>query len=626
MTNPHGRRIQARRATAILAWGTMVLLAILLRYARVEGLIRSQVWEPAAMILSAFVAFLSLFCWLLFSPQRGTSTDESPALFFAGMLTLIPPSFIAWYLMPPSSPLRAWVALGVLIFGVLAILSPVPEELFRIPRDRRSYLRPVTDATLSMLDVDAPVARFDDIVPRTVFRLTGQEPVAPERKAPAEARDPWLDPFRGTGRRMSRVVPGGRAANTSDLPDAGSGKAPVPVPRALAEQYPIEESVPLSESQRGVASSPDIGGVQSALRVSATPNPTSIPALPLNAMQATASAVAEPREGARHGASVETGWEERVGGAGEHAGSRPDVSVRRPLRDPEVANRAKSDLQRTESLNPGSLNPGKDSVSESVSRGKAAGASNAGHSTPASAPMGPVGAPLTTATAAKAATGAIATAAGIGFGMASAGAARAASLMKSVVRRPEESRQAERPSSGPAVPAYHSKQEIVEAEKVAESPANLVAGAEVSTKLRELDRMLRDEFKELDEDIEGDRVEHLAGAGVTSAENGLAVGEQSDSIRLERTTDEFGGEMIEGTGTAIFAVGQKRVHLHVALSPPMAGVPLVECEPVGEESLRVRVALRQPYGIRIEVRRTEASNALNAEIAFSAVYTPTRRA
>ena len=620
MTNPHGRRIQARRATAILAWGTLVLLAILLRYGRVEGLIRSQVWEPAAMILSAFVAFLSLFCWLLFSPQRGTSTEESPALFFAGMLTLIPPSFIAWYLMPPSSPLRAWVALGVLIFGVLAILSPVPEELFRIPRDRRSYLRPVTDATLSMLDVDAPEARFDDIVPRTVFRLTGQEPAAPERKAPEEARDPWLDPFRGTGRRMSRVMPGGRSTHAAQMPDAVPVKAAVPVPRALAEQYPIVAESPPPESQRGTSVSPDFGGVQAALRVSSAPNLPSIP-MPQTSVTKTALPAAEdPMDPARHGGSIETGRGEGVGGDGEHVGLRPDMSVRRPLREPDVANRAKLDVQRT-----ASLNSGKDVITGSDARGKAAGPFSSGQTTPTSGPVVPVGAPITTATAAKTATGAIATAAGLGFGMASAGAAKAASLMKSVVRRPEESRQSERPLNGPAVPVYPSKQEIVGAGKVVESTPSLVSGGEASAKLRELDRMLRDEFKELDEEVEGERDDNLAVGGHTSAEGGLAVGEQSESIRLERTTDEFGGEMIEGTGTAMFAVGQKRVHLHVALSPPMAGVPLVECEPAGEESVRVRVALRQPYGIRIEVRRTEASTVLNAEIAFSAVYTPTRR-
>lgn len=618
MTNPHGRRIQARRATAMLAWGALVLLAFLLRYARVEGLIRSQVWEPAAMILSAFVVFLSLFCWLLFSPQRGSSTEESPALFFAGMLTLIPPSFIAWYLMPPSSPLRAWVALGVLIFGVLAILSPVPEELFRIPRDRRSYLRPVTDATLSLLDVDAPETRFDDIVPRTVFRLTGQAPVVPDRKAPEEARDPWLDPFRGTGRRMSRVAPGGRSTHTPHVPDAARVKSVVPVPRALAEQYPIAESSSVSELPQVPLARADMGAVQAAMRTVPVPNPTSMPIPQPSVTKAAAPVVSELMDGARNEMPVEKGRVERIG---ELAGSPPDISSRRPLRDPDIVNRAKAEVPRSEALD-----LGKDVARGNDSRGNLAGSAVAGTAPKAAGVLLPAGAPVTPVTPATPVTGAIAAAAGMGFGMAAAGAAKAASLFKTVVRRPEESRQSDRPANVPAVPVERSSLPVQESEKVVEPSRSFVSGLESSPKLRELDRILRDEFKELDEDNEGERDESIEAGGQTSVEDGLGVDEQTETIRLERTTDEFGGEMIEGTGTAMFAVGQKRAHLHIPLSPPMAGVPLVECEPVGSESVRTRVAARQPYGIRIEVRRTEASAALNAEISFSAVYTPTRRA
>jgi hypothetical protein len=83
--------------------------------------------------------------------------------------------------------------------------------------------------------------------------------------------------------------------------------------------------------------------------------------------------------------------------------------------------------------------------------------------------------------------------------------------------------------------------------------------------------------------------------------------------------------MIEGTIVAFFEVGQKRAHLHVPFSPPLPGLPEVECEPVGEESIRVKVAVRQPYGIRIEARRAEASESLKTEISFAAVYTPPPR-
>ncbi len=70
-----------------------------------------------------------------------------------------------------------------------------------------------------------------------------------------------------------------------------------------------------------------------------------------------------------------------------------------------------------------------------------------------------------------------------------------------------------------------------------------------------------------------------------------------------------------------FDKGQKRANLHVPFSPPLAGMPDVECECVGDESLRLKVPVRQSYGIRIEVRRSNADEALDTEVGFAAVYT-----
>ena len=80
--------------------------------------------------------------------------------------------------------------------------------------------------------------------------------------------------------------------------------------------------------------------------------------------------------------------------------------------------------------------------------------------------------------------------------------------------------------------------------------------------------------------------------------------------------------MIEGTIPVFFEIGQKRAHLHVPFSPPLPGLPEVECEPMGEDSIRLKVAVRQPYGIRIEARRSETAESLKTEISFAAVYTP----
>jgi len=92
--------------------------------------------------------------------------------------------------------------------------------------------------------------------------------------------------------------------------------------------------------------------------------------------------------------------------------------------------------------------------------------------------------------------------------------------------------------------------------------------------------------------------------------------------KIERTTEEDGSEFVEGVMTVRFDKGQKRANLHVPFSPPLPGTPEVECEWAGDEPLRLKVPVRQPYGIRIEARRSNADEALETEISFAAACSP----
>jgi hypothetical protein len=98
--------------------------------------------------------------------------------------------------------------------------------------------------------------------------------------------------------------------------------------------------------------------------------------------------------------------------------------------------------------------------------------------------------------------------------------------------------------------------------------------------------------------------------------------EEPSSTGLQRTQDESGSEVVEGVIRVRFDKGQKRANLHVPFSPPLAGMPDVECESVGDEPLRLKVPVRQSYGIRIEVRRSNADAALDTEVGFAATCTP----
>jgi len=420
----------------MLTWAALAVLAVLLRYARVNGLIRGEVWEPAALLLTGFLTLLSLFSWLLFAPRRN-SADDSAALFFGGLLTLIPPAFIAWNLMPAASPLKSWLTLGVLVFGVLAILSPIPDELFRVPRDRRSYLSLVTDATLATMDVSPEQTPFEKLAIRTVFRLTGGSdgsssagPVSRGdggRSIPAEeARDPWADPFRGTGRTLSRVRSAISAAGTA-VSAAASAALRNPAAAAVNPPPPVPQPVPVSESVAARFPLPPAASVPVQLPVSAV---TAIPA------------------------------------------------------------------------------------------------------------VAPIPAPASV------------------------------------------------PATAPS--------------------------------LQDLERRLREEFGE-DEDERGDMSDT---AGGVSAAALSAVQHSSDTVQMMRMQDERGGENVEGTALVRFQVGQKRVHVHIPFSPPLPGIPDVECEPTGTDAVRVKVAMRQAYGVRLEVRRAEASQPLQTEISFAAAAAP----
>ncbi len=141
------RASRNRRLVAMSVWLGLIVTAMVLWNSRTQRLAISDPSEPVAFLLAAFTTFVSLFAWMLFNPARGVSA-ETTTLTLAAAATLFPPCIIAFCTMPPDSPLSGWLTFGLFILLVIAVMSPVPEEFFGIPRDRRSYLRPVSIAGL----------------------------------------------------------------------------------------------------------------------------------------------------------------------------------------------------------------------------------------------------------------------------------------------------------------------------------------------------------------------------------------------------------------------------------------------------------------------------------------------
>lgn len=533
MTSSHGRRIQSRRALAILTWVTLVIVAGLLWSGQYQRTIRIQAWEPAAILLSGYATFLSIFGWLLFSPGR-KSAEESPGLFFSGLLTLLPPCFIAYHLMPVGSPLKPWLTIGVFVFGVLAIMSPMPEEVFAVPRGRRAYLQPLTNSYLSELDASAPDVTFDNLVPRTAFRLSAPAK-EPESSSARNTGDPWADPFYGTGRQMSRV---------------GASQSRRSEEAKKQDRDPLTEDARQSNFSHPVRvvhppAAPAVSQVVPGRRLSEPADETSFAesadrSFPMRTGQETASSPTVPSRRIDRPVT-------EISGAGSHG---PDPLVRDPIvKGPPPASVGSAPVARRPLSEP--------SQRSSVS---------VGFQTPGPRPQ--VVQPLP-----------------------------------------------------PPLPASAFPNAITES-------SSLKSSSSKTSNLQEMDKQFR--LMEHDDEEElADRSEDATTIMMSSTvpESGITrtVQPSPSDLRLERVRDELGGEMIEGTIVAFFEVGQKRAHLHVPFSPPLPGLPEVECEPVGEESIRVKVAVRQPYGIRIEARRAEASESLKTEISFAAVYTPPPR-
>lgn len=591
MTTSHGRRIQSRRALAIMAWVSLMGVAGLLWYGQEKGVIRIQAWEPAALLLSAYSAFLAIFGWLLFAPER-RSAEESPALFFSGMLTLIPPCFIAYHLMPPSSPLRGWLTLGIFVFGLIAILSPLPDEVFAVPRDRKSYLQPLTDSYLSVLDAEEPPLDLQSLVPRSYRTLTRDdsgttttlEQGLPPTGNSGVARDPWTDPFYGTGRSLSQVGSSQRSAYSESRTRSAD---PRPATAPLREPVSEISVVDATDRESAYRNPPDRGTSlgRTFRRDSSSPDQS-------------------PNEH-RDRSELQTG-EFSPGSAQEHPGtsSPPPLSVIPPAPPSEQV------------LSSTAIRP--PMIPRSAFAPRESRTPN--YKTPAaSTPTSPARPPLTEPYRR--------TPPAVGFQSPSA-------PVNSPPASPAIPR--ELPSlQAPATDPLFGLGAMTAAAPLASSATydDLLqsAVAEFSTRtnpsqpipqsnLYELDRRIKE--LQVDDDDEEDFSRDSSSSSTMSPATRTSP---LNDVKMERIKDEFGGEMVDGTIRVFFEVGQKRAHLHVPFSPPLGGLPEVECEAIGDDSVRCKVAVRQTYGIRIEARRSDASRALNTEIGFAAVYTPPSR-
>lgn len=81
-------------------------------------------------------------------------------------------------------------------------------------------------------------------------------------------------------------------------------------------------------------------------------------------------------------------------------------------------------------------------------------------------------------------------------------------------------------------------------------------------------------------------------------------------------------DTLEGATTVLVAAGQRRVSVHIAISPAMLDTPEIECELLDDIVGRVEAAVVQPYGFRIDVRLTsDAPQDCTLRLGYTAAVT-----
>ena len=544
------RAARNRRLIAVTAWAALIVTAMILWNGRTQGILHRIGSEPAAFLLAAFTAFISLFAWMLYNPARGVSA-ETPMLMLAGAATLFTPCVIGFCIMPPDSPLRGWLVVGLFLLLAIAVMSPVPDEFFAIPRERHTYVQPMPFLNISnrsVLDDNPNWFHTSDLSRVVETDLPSLAPNAwryRDRPLPASERRSYSDSDIDLEEALfDDDLSGSRSrtiASTSSTKRPRKRGSNRRSSRTVQRDSERHESVPGESLRRAETRHP-----RRPASIWFRPRPVAYSSDPPSVPFGPPAPLSLLR-----------------GQADLPASFRTDLPLRVPAEQPPESQEYKARTQEARSYQ---------SHTRLEPQGPSLDIEPPEESRPASG----------TARAASAVRGAASGIRGKAAGIAGAAAGLAGAAAAAI------------PS------AFRSRAADVE------TPDQLVSDADSRS----------DPFETQRDDRRAIRPERNEQASVGDT---IQVADHRQQKKFERTRDEYGGELLEGAMTVHFDRGQKKANLHIPFSPPMSGIPEVECEAIGGESLRLKVPERRSYGIRIEARRSDADEEMDTEIGFAAV-------
>lgn len=707
-----------------MAWGLLVGTAFYLWNAHQLGSFRSTAAEPIAFLLAAFGAFVGVFAWMLFNPNQRT-TAESPSLFLAAAATLFPPPIIGFCLMPYDSPLKWWLALGIFLLVVIAILSHVPDEFFGVPRGRHSYVVPLPAfdrMSNSVMDPNASWFTFNDLstvvadgqrpslAPRSYLnRDQAKRPTtaAPERRVISDVDDilgsdfdiGLLDdaPFdlntddRSVQRSSQRTAPQKtRSASTSNQPFQVAapplpvaGRRPGPAANSASTAFlsqagtdePLTRRQRNAERQRSIQQERESAGPSMQQRQFAAPgkpeytsvNPESShlrlgktarsevkrptplryqskarrlaasielqpqtartlaeaynlvsstqPVADVTTSRSESSRSESSRRSSQQSAATNESSYRRTPPTSDRTSAPASDSATSSYRSSQRTPVAEQPASRTADVPTPYDRPSIDtkSVDRSSTTSEASTASyrreTARTSPPTSKPE--VTTNLQSDQSSKPST----TSSSSSSSVLQAGA----SLFGVPVAYAAASKLAEPAEQGGDTRSLIDRAKSLLTGKSPQAEASSAGVQRVADTVRTPSRYDQPAAKAAADTI-ADLKTPAAPARATTAERSSSAKSKSEASAFERTKADDGSELVEGVMTIRFDKGQKRANLHIPFSPPLPGMPEVECECVGDADLRLKVPVRQSYGIRIEARRTDADEELEADIGFAAVY------
>lgn len=571
-----------------MAWGCLTFSAFFLWNERVTGNLLQAAYEPIALLLSAFAAFVGVFAWMLFNPNQKT-TAETPTLFLAAVATLFPPPIIGFNLMPENSPLRWWLALGIFLLIVIALLSHVPDEFFGVPRGRSTYIMPLPIFDSVADEVMDPKAAW--------FTFSDLTQIVPDVARPSLAPRAYLNQDQERRNTATAITSGISPTSGDDLWNVD------------AEIGLLDDTLLDYELDAGLADRRDRSSVRQPIaqtRVARRSEKTG-PSKP---------SVAQTRPRTRKRSSVGSRYVsrrkysqrlqvEKSSRRTTHSASGYRLTVRDRLADSlkatPVASTTLADaydraLPQSQANIARDQKTAKRETSSTRTTAQTTKASSSGLQRPPQRPQ--------TESPQKERS-------------------RASGASPSSKRSASSKRKSERPASSgdrtsnsltsgvlpvPLPPIDLPKSDARQSSSDVQDPLSESINAFVSA-----DHESRSSV--VDQRLPKRPVQPPAIPTPSDAE----TTRPATGPDIQRSTDASGSVIVEGSMPIRFEVGQKRANVHIPFSPPLPTAPEVEAECVGEGDLRLKIPVKQTYGIRIEARRTDDSEPLESEIAFAAI-------